>query len=203
MARYCRLLESRLSLRNGYFGKRRKRCMETRFSAYDWPPFCARFARVFRRYFKTWICIPERQRRLQYPFFYFAHWFSSKGLRSRQNPPKAVKTGKLRVVGSSGIGWRKNAAEVDNLPKNRTFEGKTALGGQMGIAALGVGLSAVTLRRMRVSEYNHTRPRCLGVQNRRFCDSAFYLRVRVEQWGKHTTLVRRLGGEHSAADCAH
>lgn len=203
MARYCRLLESRLPLRNGYFGKRRKDVWKLAFPHMIGRRFLRALRAGFPQVFQNMDLHSEKAKAATISVFYFAHWFSSKGLRSRQNPLKAVKTGKLRVVGSSGIGLRKNAAEVDNLPKNRTFEGKTALGGQMGIAALGVGLSTVTLRRMRLSEYNHTRPRCLGIQNRRFCDFAFYLRVRVEQWGKHTTLVRRLGGEHSAADCAH
>lgn len=202
MARYCRLLESRLPLRNGYFGKRQKDVWKLAFPHMIGRRF-ARASRGFSAGISKHGFAFRKGKGAAISVFYFAHWFSSKGLRSRQNLPKAVKTGKLRVVGSSGIGLRKNAAGADSLPKNRTFEGKTALGGQMGIAALGVGLSAVTLRRMRLSEYNHTRPRCLGIQNRRFCDFTFYLRVRVEQWGKHITLVRRLGGEHSAADCAH
>lgn len=105
MARYCRLLESRLPLRNGYFGKRRKRCMETRLSAYDWPPFCARFARGFRRYFKTWICIPERQRRLQYPFFI---------LRS----PLAVQRGCPQACRGEGGGGRETVPEALANPRD-------------------------------------------------------------------------------------
>ena len=59
-------------------------------------------------------------------------------MRSRQNPPKVAKTGRLWAVGGVWIGLREKTPLGPIIcRKNRTFEGKTALSGQMGISHVG------------------------------------------------------------------
>lgn len=95
MARYCRLLESRLPLRNGYFGKRRKDIWKLAFPHMIGRRFLRALRAGFPQVFQNMDLHSEKAKAATISVFYFAHWFSSKGLRSRQNPPKAAKTGKL------------------------------------------------------------------------------------------------------------
>ena len=62
-------------------------------------------------------------------------------MRSRQKSPKTAGSRQNSEVVGSWWCWdwfeEKNAAGADNLPKNRTFEEKTALCGQTGNGRVG------------------------------------------------------------------
>ena len=102
MARYCRLLESRLSLRNGHFGKRRKDVWKLAFSHMIGRRFLRAVRAGFPQVFQNMDLHSEKAKAATISVFYFAHWFSSKGLMSRQTRRKPLKQGNcgwLEVLG--------------------------------------------------------------------------------------------------------
>ena len=69
MARYCRLLESRLPLRNGYFGKRRKDVWKLAFPHMIGRRFLRALRAGFPQVFQNMDLHSEKAKSLQYPFF--------------------------------------------------------------------------------------------------------------------------------------